>query len=356
MLARLGQLGSNRNRSALVRALVGGLRQRSQAGMPSSAAARAIDPTGADAARHLDATYRWLCAAQDATPDGGVSGLYDIWTGRWSASYPETTGYIIPSFLALADARDDDEARGRALRMADWLCVVQMDDGAVLSGLLGAPRGPAVFNTGQAVFGWVAAHERTGEDRYATAASRACEWLLACQDADGAWRRNLSLMTSAPVHTYNGRCAWALIYAAQALGEPRFAESAHAASEWVLGQQNDVGWFSGNAFTVDEVPLLHTISYVIEGLLGVWALSGESRYLEAARRAVDAIVELSAAGCLAGRLDSTWRPTVGWRCPTGEAQIAAVLLRLERAAPGGGYHEPARRLIRDQIVVQRGLN
>ena len=130
--------------------------------------------------------------------------------GRWSASYPETTGYIIPTFLALAEARAEPQARERALRMADWEGDIQMEDGAVLSGVLGTPRGPAVFNTGQALFGWIAAFEASGNERYASAARAAAEWLVSHQDPDGAWRRDLSAMTSAPVHTYNNRCSWAL--------------------------------------------------------------------------------------------------------------------------------------------------
>lgn len=311
--------------------------------------------TDADLGTHLDATYGWLCSAHDATMGGGVAGLFDLWSGRWAGSYPETTGYIIPTFFALAEARSDDEARARALRMAEWSCQVQMDDGAVLSGLVGMRRGPAVFNTGQAMFGWISAYESSGNEHYAEVARKAGDWLLAQQDSDGAWRRNLSLMTDAPVHTYNGRCAWALAYAAKVLGEERFADGARQASEWVLLQQNDVGWFAHNGFSEQDVPLLHTIAYVIEGLLGVYAFTGERRYLDAARRALDPIAALARAGSLAGRLDERWQGAVSWRCVTGDAQIATVLLRLERHCPGNGYGQTARGLIGQIARIQLTL-
>jgi uncharacterized protein YyaL (SSP411 family) len=304
---------------------------------------------------HLEATYRWLCAAQDATGEGGVAGLFDLWGGQWAEAYPETTGYIIPSFLALAEVRADDQARARALRMADWSCAVQMEDGAVLSGLVGMPRGPAVFNTGQAIFGWLSAYEASGTERYAQAARSASEWLVRHQDEDGAWRRNLSVMTTAPVHTFNGRCAWALAYAASVLGEGRYAEAARNASDWVLSQQNGAGWFAHNAFAENEVPLLHTIAYVLEGLLGVYAFTGEQRFLQATRRGIDGIVAVYDSGALAGRLDQEWRATVSWRCPTGDAQLAIVLHRLGRLCPGHGYEQIARRLIDDSAKVQLTL-
>jgi uncharacterized protein YyaL (SSP411 family) len=344
MLARLTALKGNAHRGTLARALAGSARRPA----PESTDEGML-------AERLEATYRWICQAQDAGGDDGVCGVFDLWSGRWSESYPETTGYIIPTLLTLAEARGEEEPRERALRMTDWSCEVQMQDGAVLSGLVGMGRRPAVFNTGQVVFGWLSAFQHTGEERYALSAKRACEWLLANQNDDGTWRQNLSAVTRAPVLAYNVRCAWALIYAAEVLGEPLFAAAARRATEWTLEQQNEAGWFANNAFATGEVPLLHTISYVIEGLLGMHAFTREPRYLEAARRAVDPVVRCYEAGCLAGRLDERWRAAVSWRCPTGEAQIAVVLHRLARELPGSGYGETAHRLIDDVAAVQMSL-
>ena len=341
-MPRVKRLLSNPKKGTLARATWGSLvgpRRESQLGLDV----------------HLDATYRWLCAAQDANPDGGVAGYYDLFEGSWSASYPETTGYIIPTFLALAELRSDGEARERALRMADWETAIQMEDGAVLSGLMKIQRGPAVFNTGQALFGWIAALEVTGSERYATAARAAAEWLVSRQDADGAWRRDLSQLTTGSAPTYNVRCAWALAYAGSVLEDARLMEAALSNSDWVLTRQNEAGWFAGAGFTDEEVPLLHTISYVIEGLLGVYAISGERRYLDAVTRALDPVVDLYRAGRLAGHLDSYWQGTVSWRCVTGDAQIAVVLLRLDRHCPGNGYAQTARRLIDDVAKMQLQL-
>ena len=157
----------------------------------------------------LEATLAWLCAAQDATPDGGVSYGYSLTTG-WRSSYPETTGYIIPSFLACAEVTGNDSLRTRALRMADWEIDVQLPDGAVQSGPLGTAVAPAVFDTGQVLFGWNAAYRATRDPRYRAAAIRAGEWLVGNLDADGAWRKNLSNLTEVSPLCINVRSAWAL--------------------------------------------------------------------------------------------------------------------------------------------------
>src|SRR4051812_11872639 len=72
----------------------------------------------------LDAAYQWICTAQDATPDGGVSGCYNLLHG-WAGSYPETTGYIIPTLLHYGRTKRIADARTRAIRMADWENEVQ---------------------------------------------------------------------------------------------------------------------------------------------------------------------------------------------------------------------------------------
>src|SRR5688572_17449728 len=87
---------STPNRRALLRACARGLRAR--------------PPAGVSLPQSLAGAYGWLCRAQDATPDDGVSGWYHLVRG-WSPSYPETTGYLIPTFLTYARVRSQPEAR-----------------------------------------------------------------------------------------------------------------------------------------------------------------------------------------------------------------------------------------------------
>jgi uncharacterized protein YyaL (SSP411 family) len=162
-------------------------------------------------------------------------------------------------------------------------------------------------------------------------------------------------MTNAPVHSYNVRCAWALAYAAHVFGDDNLMPAARRNCDWVIAQQNEAGWFGHTGFTPDEAPLLHTIAYVIEGLLGVYSFTGEERYLQSALRALDPLVDVYRGGMIAGRLDSSWNGSVPWRCVTGDAQIAVVLLRLAAQFPDRGYGEVARRLIEDIAEMQQRL-
>ena len=92
----------------------------------------------------------WLCRAQDhsASHDDGVAHHFSLETG-WSTSYPETTGCIVPTLLAYAKIRSDEEVRHRAKRMLDWLVSLQFSDGGFQGGMIGSqPVVPVTFNTG----------------------------------------------------------------------------------------------------------------------------------------------------------------------------------------------------------------
>jgi hypothetical protein len=311
---------------------------------------RAVLPgsgTAVDLQRNLNAAYQWLCAAQDASSGGGVAGCYNLLKG-WGAAYPETTGYIIPTFLHYAQTFNTPDARHRALRMADWEVRVQLPSGAVRSGMLDIKVGPAVFNTGQVLFGWVAAYRATGNEQYADAATRASEWLVANQDADGAWRKHLSVLTTSSVQAYNVRAAWGLAIAGAELRQQRWIDAALKNADWTINQQEQTGWFRSNAFADGEVPLLHTIGYVLEGLLGIGQLTHTEKYVRSAVNGVEPLMQIfSRTGVLRGRYNARWDSTVSWRCLTGEAQIALVLFRLARVTRDRRYAQAAESIIRD---------
>jgi uncharacterized protein YyaL (SSP411 family) len=345
-------------RTVLSTSTVRSILQPANRGVLLRACRRALVPTRrtrVELERNLDSAYQWLCAAQDASCDGGVAGCYNLAKG-WGNSYPETTGYIIPTFLHYSAAFHEPEARQRAIKMADWESEVQLPNGAVLSGMLGTARGPAVFNTGQVLFGWTAAYSATANSRYARSIAAASEWLTRIQDKDGAWRRCLSALTTSSVQTYNVRAAWGLAQAGFMLNEKRWTAAALKNCDWALAVQTDNGWFEANTFSDNEEPLLHTIAYVLEGLLGVGELLGRDKYVQAVMQGIHPLVAIySRFGTLKGRYNRHWRAKASWRCLTGEAQIALVLLRLAKITGDAEYARVGRSLL-DGIAQHQDLD
>ncbi len=301
---------------------------------------------------HLDAAFRWICRAQDAAGDGGVSRsfslVYNPYFKRkgWVASYPETTGYIIPTMFDYAHLTKKEGIVERALQMSDWECEVQMENGAVRGGTVNDIPTPAIFNTGQVIFGWVRAFQETKEMKYLRSALKAGRYLVEQQDDDGAWRRNLSNFASSGMkfYTYNTRTAWALLLLSTISDDSLFKNAAVRNIEFALDQQLDNGWFKSNSFHEDSQPALHTIAYCIRGILEASVLLNNQAFIDSAKKAADALTKRQRSdGSLAGRFDQRWEPTVSWSCLTGDAQIAIIWGRLYQLTGDANYLECMRK-------------
>jgi hypothetical protein len=282
---------------------------------------------------HLREAAAWICRAQDVTGSGGVSAGYSIAHG-WLPPYPETTGYIIPSLLDVRSRFPQLELERRAREMADWEVDVQMENGAVQGGLYRADQGlpvPVVFNTGQVILGWCRAFLHFGDERYLQAAQAAARWLVSVQSADGAWRLDGS-ETGTNVHAYDARTAWSLLEVDALAPDARLVAAAHRQLQWVLSLPRENGWFAENAFFGAgkwNLTFTHTISYVMEGLQEAHRLSGERVYYEAMYRTAEKLLRLfELRRFMHGDYDEQWKSSRRYGCLTGNAQIAAVWMRI----------------------------
>lgn len=298
----------------------------------------------------------WLARAQDlsTTAEGGVARDYDLRNG-WSASYPETTGYIIPTLLEQARHRANDGLRDRARRMLDWLVAIQLPGGGFQGGTIGqSPVVPVTFNTGQILLGLAAGVSEYG-DGYRPAMLAAADWLASTQDPDGCWRRHPTPFAMPGEKAYETHVSWALVEAERQAPGHGYAEAALRNTRWALTHQRSNGWFDRCCLgDVTEAPHTHTIGYVLRGLVEVARFHRDADLLEAARRTAEGILPaIRPDGMLPGRLDDRWRAAAGWTCLTGNVQIAHALLILYAEGAARTYRDAAFALNR---AVRRTLN
>ena len=131
----------------------------------------------------IDCGLRWIAVAQDhsASRDGGVARHYSVLKG-WGESYPETTGYIVPTCIHFARVFGRRDLDQRARRMLDWLVSIQMPGGGFQGGMVSAvPKVPVTFNTGQILMGLAAGTAAYGE-AYAASMRQAADWLATTID------------------------------------------------------------------------------------------------------------------------------------------------------------------------------
>lgn len=302
--------------------------------------ARAADraPLGDDIGAHaaIGLGLAWLGRAQDhsASRDGGFARDYDMIKG-WATSYPETSGYIVPTMIDAAreHGRADYEMRARAC--LDWLVTIQFPEGGFQGGRIDqTPKVPVTFNTGQILLGLAAGTAHLDRDRYLEPMRRAAVWLRDSLDADGCWRQHATPFAKPGEKAYETHVSWGLFEAERVAPGEGFAAAGYRQVAWALTKQQPNGWFASNDLEDPRAPLTHTIGYVLRGVVEAWRLSTDPMHLVAAlctARSLARIVD--AEGRLAGKLDSNWQPAAPWVCLTGSVQIAHSLFLLAAHAP-----------------------
>jgi hypothetical protein len=295
---------------------------------------------------HLRGAIDWLCRAQDVRNSqldaGGVAAGWSFEDG-WLPSYPETTGYIIETFIAAAQHLDRPELIERTQKMIDWELSLQTPDGAFPGHFGEAGSHPVIFNQGQILHGLVAGYTALNRQDCLDAGVRAGHWLVAQQDDDGCYRK---FEHHGVPHVYNTRAIWALAAMGVVANEPAFLAAAQRNLDWALTQQTPSGWFATNAFVPGKHPFTHTIAYAIRGFIEVGVLLGEERYLNAAERAARGLMaQQRSDGWLAGTYGDNWTPMASYACVTGVAQMALCWLRLAQITGDKSFRDAAGRAI-----------
>jgi len=281
---------------------------------------------------HLDAAMNWLIHAQDVdTIDAGVSAAFYLKSG-WDVSYPETSGYILATYLAYGELTNDPQYLKRAIAIGDWEIVIQAPNGGVYSNP--TPGNIRVFNTGQVMLGWLLLYEQTGEQKYLDAAIRAGDYLKEEQEEDGSWKKD----TYSGARTYDARVDWALLRLGKLSGNTIYRNVAIKNIRWILSKQSENGWFDSCGFH-NDLPIMHTIIYTLRGLLECELLDEESleefKLLDVVKVSVDKLCEAANSqyvngikGMMPRGFDENWKGIMSDSCLTGNAQFVILLYRL----------------------------
>ena len=281
----------------------------------------------------LRSVVNWIFRAQ--RPDGGIAAYYGLLTG-YSESYPEVTGYIIPTLYDFGRLTGDLVARHAAFLATDWLLSLQMTSGAFPGGLHASGSGPgnnaqpSVFNTGQILQGLVRAHaERHAKTRNAKILERAVaagDWLAAIQQADGSWAGPATYQGTA--HTYYSMVSWALAQLAAESGDPRHAAAADRNIDWVLAHVQPSGWIDGINLR-GHPAYLHFIAYVIQGTLECGILRRRDDAIQLAGKPAWVLLrKFETHKRLLGTYEPDFRGGRRFACLTGNAQMSCIWLRL----------------------------
>jgi len=291
---------------------------------------------------HRQHAANWILNAQKATPNGGVSAWYKLSTSYCPTSYPEVTGYIVPTMFDLFHLTGEKKYRDVAIEMADWIASVQLPTGAVPAMDFSTPY---VFDTGQCISGWLRAYKETEDGRYLMAAEKAASWLAGMQRQDGSFP--LTPFTRS-THTYHSRVSWMLLQLYELTRNSVYKDVAVKNLNWALGFQKPNGWCVP---TSQETT--HFIAYAGRGMLEASQITGNKAYLVFTQKLADALIQLQLPnGMLYGEYDQNWKPVVESSCLTGNLQTAIIWMRLYAITEDEKYRAAATKALRYVFATQ----
>ena len=89
---------------------------------------------------------------------------------------------------------------------------------------------------------------------------------------------------------YETHVSWGLFEAERLAPGEGYGEAGLRQVDWALGRQTANGWVADCCLNRPEEPLTHTLGYYLRGVVEAHRLSGEIRFLSAARRTADALM------------------------------------------------------------------
>ncbi|MGD0986657.1 MAG: prenyltransferase/squalene oxidase repeat-containing protein [Candidatus Sulfotelmatobacter sp.] len=307
--------------------------------------------TKRDTQETLHLVLRWILDAQRA--DGGIAAYYSLLAG-YSESYPEVTGYTVPTLYDFARVSGDDALIVAAERATAWLLSLQMSSGAFPGGLHGGASIPSVFNSGQVLQGLVRVYVETKRSDILQSAIAAGDWLVNQQQADGSWSGPGAYQNAA--HTYYSMVAWALAGLSQCSRDNRFGAAAERNLDWTLARFRPSGWVDG--INLQGHPnYLHFFAYILQGSLECAILQRRSDGVEAvANSAWVMLRKFETNKFLCGAYDQDFRHGRPFACLTGNTQMSCVWLRLFEVTSDLRYLNAALKMneMLKESVAERG--
>lgn len=300
--------------------------------------------------RVLTNAMTWVESAHEATGRQGVSAGYDLVQG-WLPTYPETSGYLIPTMLRAATTLGRPDIAMRAREIGHWLRGLQAPNGAFPGGV-GIDGPPVVFDVGQIMLGLVALWRTTGDPDLLESAARAGHWLARAQQDDGSWLSHLGF-----ANTYSARVTWAAGQVWQATGDRAHLSCVERSLHWILAQVGADGWIDRMAFGADRVPWTHNIGYTLRGLLRCGDLTSDelgARCVEAATACALRLAQLRTPlyPLLPGEIGPGFQPAASYACLTGDAQMVTVWLDLARRRGDDGLRSRCAEVLRRLAELQ----
>jgi uncharacterized protein YyaL (SSP411 family) len=245
----------------------------------------------------------------------------------WSAMYPETSGYIIPTLILCSEKFNEDIYMIKATQMANWLLSIQFEDGGFPALLYNKNNlEKSIFNSAQILIGLVSIYKETGFEKYLIAILKCANWIITNQNIDGSWTKFNYKKDFTP--SYYTRVAWPLLLVWELTYDDRIMIAANKTLQLIAKRKGENGFIKYSGFEKNSYAFTHTIAYVIRGFFESSQILNNNEYEEISVKWSEYLVS---SFLLNGKLPGAYfdnNKKVGYyECLTGYCQLAIIWLK-----------------------------
>lgn len=261
----------------------------------------------------VDLALDWLIHSgiyqEEGPAAGAVAQGYDWQLGEYTFLYCEITGYAISTFVAAYQWTHRPDFLEYAQRSAAFLMQAQQASPPAVAGAiphsfslpeLQPRRKYYSFDAAMCLQGFCHLYEQAPDEALYTAACQLGDWLvnhmqqekgafLAHYDAEANEWEHSGLAFYDDYGALHAKHAISLLHLAAITHDARYTDSARRVLDWVLTLQQSDGAIQANAQQSNIVT--HAHCYAMEGLLYGYHVLQDARYLQAAQRAGDWLLQ-----------------------------------------------------------------
>ena len=296
----------------------------------------------------LQANLRWISASFGTNGYQGSSGYRNI-LGRWSAPYPETTGYLLPTLIAADPHLPEQDLISLACKQVKFFDSLKHEQGGYARDVNGAE--PVVFDTAQILLGLMAVTPYLKKtDKILADISDIAQWLRDRIDEKGQFISHNWMKGHQAA--YYSRIAWPLAYAEKIEG--KVSEQTQSLIYRIINSRTESTSYPDAGFSPDEPALTHTLAYTLRGLWEYALVVSDKKLKRSVRKSLLILAEkIQNDQKVAGRYSTEWAGDYSFSCAAGSAQLALLYLLIYEDSGHEKFLTPVPLLLTPLIRAQR---
>jgi len=228
---------------------------------------------------------QWLFDAYDIKKSG-IPGFYHLKNG-YSPSYPETTGYLIPSLFRTYKTFTSIGQKIPLDNLIHYLLTIQNQDGGW--GHIDDYFESMIFDTAQILEGLYYFIEKNHklDTKIIDSVYRGIRFITLNQNSDGSINERWIIKKC---YGYQARTFSAMMKIGFSLDDHRIIEGAERGINYILKTQKSNGWFRNcaNMISADK-PITHFLAYTIEGMLKCGLMLDNLTLINSAKISLDQV-------------------------------------------------------------------